>query len=161
MQEFPVPYQFSGMGLEQDIQQKTFRNEYQKATINLLYTNSWLENKLSAFFKNHNLTLQQYNVLRILKGQYPQPISTSDLRERMLDRMSDASRIVDRLHKKKLLLRKVCQKDKRKVDIVLSDHGIEVMDSLEKVVVHLDGFLSQLKREEVQQLNFLLDKLRG
>ena len=149
------------MGLEQDIQQKTFRNEYQKATINLLYTHSWLENKLSTFFKSHNLTLQQYNVLRILKGQYPHPISTSDLRERMLDRMSDASRIVDRLYKKKLVLRKICQKDKRKVDIVLSNHGMETLKHLDHQVDQLDGFLHRLGQEEVHLLNSLLDKLRG
>ena len=149
------------MSLEEDIQQQNFRNDYQKATINLLYTHSWLEHKLSKFFKQYDLTLQQYNVLRILKGQYPNPISTSDLRERMLDRMSDASRIVERLYKKNLVIRKVCQNDKRKVDIVLSVKGMEIIDRLEEVVDHLDGFLSRLRPEEVQQLNSLLDKLRG
>ena len=149
------------MSLEEDIKQQNFRNDYQKATINLLYTHSWLEHKLSAFFKQYDLTLQQYNVLRILKGQYPIPISTSDLRQRMLDRMSDASRIVERLYKKSLVIRKVCQNDKRKVDIVLSNKGMEVIDRLEEVVDHLDGFLSRLRPEEVQQLNSLLDKLRG
>ena len=149
------------MSLEEDIQQQNFRNDYQKATINLLYTHSWLEHKLSAFFKQYDLTLQQYNVLRILKGQYPIPISTSDLRERMLDRMSDASRIVERLYKKNLVIRKVCQNDKRKLDIVLSVKGMEIIDRLEEVVDQLDGFLSGLRPEEVQQLNTLLDKLRG
>ncbi len=149
------------MGLEQDIRQENFRNDFQKATINLLFTHNWLEKKLAEFFKQFDLTLQQYNVMRIVKGQFPNPISTAGLRDRMLDQMSDASRIVDRLKSKGLLVRKVCARDKRLVDITLSPHGLEVMEQLDATVEHLDSFLQRLSDSEAQQLNHLLDKIRG
>jgi DNA-binding MarR family transcriptional regulator len=151
----------SSMKLEREISQQTFRNEYQRATINLLFTHNWLENRLSEFFKQFDLTLQQYNIMRILKGQYPRPISTAGIRERMIDRMSDASRIVDRLYKKGLVLRKVCDRDKRLVDITLSESGLELMSTLESTTDHIDSFLQTLTLEETQQLNTLLDKVRG
>jgi len=149
------------MGLEQQISQQAFRNDYQKATVNLLFTHNWLENRLADFFKQFDLTLQQYNILRILKGQYPHPISTAGIRERMIDRMSDASRIVDRLYKKGLVLRTVCERDKRLVDITLSESGSDLMTTLEGTTEHIDSFLMRLSLEETQQLNFLLDKIRG
>ncbi len=149
------------MGLEQQISQQAFRNDYQKATVNLLFTHNWLENRLAEFFKQFDLTLQQYNILRILKGQHPQPISTAGIRERMIDRMSDASRIVDRLYKKGLVLRTICERDKRLVDITLSESGADLMATLEQTTEHIDSFLMRLSLEETQQLNFLLDKIRG
>lgn len=148
------------MGLEQEIKQQAFRNDFQKATINLLFTHNWLETKLSEFFRQYDLTMRQYNVLRILKGQYPQPISTAGLRDRMLDKMSDTSRIVDRLYKKGLLQRRTCKRDKRLVDIVLSDQGLELLKQLEGSVGHLDNFLRKLSPDEASQLNYLLDKIR-
>ena len=152
---------YSGMKLEREISQQTFRNEYQRATINLLFTHNWLENRLTDFFKQFDLTLQQYNIMRILKGQYPQPISTAGIRERMIDRMSDASRIVDRLYKKGLVERKVCDRDKRLVDITLSETGVELMNTLESTTDHIDSFLMRLSPDETRQLNSLLDKIRG
>ena len=149
------------MGLEQEISQQAFRNDYQKATVNLLFTHNWLENQLSDFFKQFDLTLQQYNIMRILKGQYPRPISTAGIRDRMIDRMSDASRIVDRLFKKGLVLRKTCDRDKRLVDITLSSTGLELMETLEHTTEHIDSFLMRLTVEETRQLNYLLDKIRG
>ncbi len=149
------------MQIEQEIQQQQFRNDYQKATINLLFTHNWLENQLSRFFKPFNLTPQQYNILRILKGRYPNPISTAGLRDRMLDRMSDVSRIVDRLHRKGFVERRICESDKRLVDILLSPEGISVMDQLEQSVEELDKFLYRLSPDETRQLNRLLDKIRG
>lgn len=148
------------MGLEQEIKQHSFRNDYQKATVNLLYTHNWLETKLSEFFSQFDLTPRQYNVLRILKGQYPHPISTAGLRERMLDKMSDVSRIVDRLYKKGLLQRRTCERDKRLVDIVLSKKGKQLMKELESNVDQLDSYLHKLSSEEASQLNYLLDKIR-
>ena len=94
------------MRIEDEIQQKAFRSELQKVTINLMFTAGWLNNKQRDFFKPFKITPQQYNVLRILRGQYPKQISTSSIKERMLDKNSDASRIVDRLFVKNLVSKK-------------------------------------------------------
>ena len=84
------------MGIEKDINQQKFRNEFQKASINLIYTFNWVSEKMKVFFENQDITSQQFNILRILRGAH-KPLSTLQIRERMLDKMSDTSRIVDRL----------------------------------------------------------------
>ncbi|MEL6843762.1 MAG: helix-turn-helix domain-containing protein, partial [Bacteroidota bacterium] len=99
--------------LEDEIKQKNpFKTAKERAIVNLLFTTSWLIAEQKKTFKPFGITLQQFNVLRILRGQYPDPISTSDIRDRMLDRMSDVSRIVNRLVKKRLVIRKPCKADK-------------------------------------------------
>lgn len=148
------------MKLEDEIKQKTFRNNHQKATINLIYTHNWLIDQLKTIFKGYGITIQQYNVLRILRGQYPKPVTTSAIRDRMLDRMSDASRIVDRLYKKKLVKRSTCPHDKRLVDVLLSKEGLQLIEMMSTEDTRLDKILSRLSEEELGQLNDLLDKLR-
>jgi len=90
------------MGIEQDIQQTNFRNEYQKLGINIMYTANWLNEKISSILSQEDITQQQYNILRILRGA-EKPLSTLQIRARMLDKMSDTSRIVDRLVAKELV----------------------------------------------------------
>ncbi len=150
------------MRLEEAIQQKTpFRSPWQRLTVNLLYTNNWLLGIQRDMFKSFDITLQQFNVLRILRGAYPEPISTSDIRSRMLDKMSDVSRIVDRLVKKDLLSRRTCKSDKRLVDVLITDQGLELLSQMDKVQEEMDKVLGGLTPDEADQLNFLLDKLRG
>ena len=150
------------MKLEEAIQQKTpFQNEWQKAVVNIIYTHNWIQERHKTLFKPHGITTQQFNVLRILRGQYPNPISTSNIRERMLDRMSDVSRIVDRLVKKKLVVRKTCKTDKRLVDVVINQEGLDLLKELDTDINKFDEKILSLSKEEVQQLNELLDKLRS
>ena len=149
------------MKLEEAIHQKEFAHEWQKATINLLYSHSWLIHQIKRTLKKHGVTPQQYNVLRILRGQHPAPLTTSVIRDRMLDRMSDASRIVERLHKKGWVIRKVCLADKRLVDIVISGQGIEVLKRIDMERHIIDKAISNLTEGEAQELNRLLDKMRG
>ncbi len=148
------------MKIEEEIQQKKFRNEYQKSAINLIYTYGWFHNKQKNFFSQYNITSQQYNVLRILKGQFPDAISTSEIRSRMLDKNSDASRIVDRLSTKDLVKKITCKSDKRLVDVSLSSKGLELLAQIDTDILEFDNLFSSINIEEAKELNRILDKLR-
>lgn len=128
--------------------------------LNLIYTTNWLTAKQDTLFKNSGITVQQYNVLRILRGQYPNPCSIKLIKERMLDRMSDTSRIVDKLFTKKLLLRRECPNDRRSVDIVISEKGLELLKSLDHIDELSKQTIKSLSQDEINTLNNLLDKLR-
>ena len=148
------------MKIEDEIHQKQFRNEHQKATVNLIYTYGWLTTRLKNFLSNYDITLQQFNVLRILRGQHPGSISTSVIRDRMLDRNSDASRIVDRLHRQELVDKQPCPSDRRLVDVRISEKGLKVLENIDKNHVELDNVIGNLTDEEARELNRLLDKAR-
>lgn len=150
------------MSLEGEIQQRGFRNEYHKAIINLFHTHNYVVTAMNEIFKAHEVTRQQYNVLRILRGQYPKHASVNLIRDRMLDKMSDASRIVERLRIKELICRKECEVDKRTVEITISEKGLKLLESMEADVIRCDNLLAvNLTAEEVQKLNELLDKIRA
>ena len=148
------------MSLEQDIQQPFFRNEYQKAAINLIFSSNWLNEKIKYLLESEDITQQQYNILRILKG-CQQPLSTLQIRSRMLDRMSDTSRIVERMLKKGLVEKRTCPSDKRLVDVSISHKGLELLEKLEHKNAALDSILQSLSESEAITLNRLLDKMRG
>lgn len=148
------------MKIEKEIQTKGFYNEWHKASVNLIYTYNWLQDQVKLFLKDYDLTYQQFNVLRILRGSHPTPISTATIRERMLDKMSDTSRIVDRLCQKDLVIRKTCAKDKRLVDVTISDAGLKVLEKIDQRSGELDGFL-KINEKDAAKLNELLDRLRG
>jgi MarR family transcriptional regulator, 2-MHQ and catechol-resistance regulon repressor len=148
------------MGIQQDIKQSKFRNEHQKATINILYTSSWLTEQMRSFLEEYDLTHQQYNVMRILRGSFPEPISTLEIRNRMLDKMSDASRIVDRLVAKGLAEKRGCQIDKRKVDVLISEKGKKLMKEMDAKTNEMDEIAANITEAEAKTLNKILDKLR-
>lgn len=128
--------------------------------LNLIYTTNWLTAKQDSLFKDSDITVQQYNVLRILRGQYPNPCSIKLIKERMLDRMSDTSRIVDKLFTKKLLQRSECPNDRRSVNVIITDKGLELLKSLDYIDDISKQMLKSLTNEEIDTLNHLLDKLR-
>jgi DNA-binding MarR family transcriptional regulator len=148
------------MKLEEAIHQKAFKSPQQKLIINLLYTHHWLDAFYSEFFKGIDITTQQYNVLRILRGQYPNYCNKKLIKERMLDRMSDTSRIVDKLVLKKYVDRMVCPNDRRQVNLLISDKGLELLIELDFIDKQTTNICKNLSEKEVQQLNNLLDKLR-
>jgi len=148
------------MGIEKDIQQAAFRNEFQKMGINLIYTANWLNEKIGHILITEKITQQQYNILRILRGS-ESPLSTLKIRERMLDKMSDTSRIVDRLIAKELVEKTACIKDKRLVDITLSKKGIQLVEKLDHFNDQIDGILKGINEKEAESLNQILDKLRA
>lgn len=149
------------MKLEQAIKQNTFGNG-QRLGLNLIYTFNWIKNRQKKYFDPFGITAQQYNVLRILKGQHPEAYSTSDIRDRMLDKMSDASRIVDRLLIKNLVERKTNKIDKRLVDIRISKQGLALVEKMDSTIEsHVKSSFENLSVEEQTTLDNLLDKLRG
>jgi DNA-binding MarR family transcriptional regulator len=149
------------MKIEEEIQSTKFEDNFQKAVINLTYTYGWLNNSLRSHFEKHNLTIQQFNVLRILRGQYPNPATVNLIKERMLDKMSDASRIVDRLVQKGLVSRCTNNKDRRAVDIRISDIGLDILSKMDVEFKAKEILQNNLTEEEAGKLSDLLDKLRG
>ncbi len=149
------------MGIAKEINQvRPFKSEFQKATINLIYTHNWLALKIKSFFKPHNITLQQYNVLRILKGA-GKPLSTSDIRERMIEKMADTSRLVERLSVKGWVKREACCNDRRLVDVTITQNGLNYLAELEDIDHHVEGIYENLSEDEANALNDILDKLRN
>ena len=148
------------MSIGEDIKQTKFENEYQKGTVNLIYTYHWLNDKSKEFFKTYDLTTQQFNILRILRGSTPKPCTVNDLKERMLDKMSDASRLVDRLIKKELVKKTQLKTDKRVSNISITNKGLDLLEIIDEKSTTLDKLLSNLDEKEIQQFNFLLDKIR-
>lgn len=147
------------MEIGREVQQRKFRNEYHKATVNLIVTTNWLNEKLKTFFASYSLTSQQFNILRILRGA-GRPLSTLQIRERMIDKMSDASRIVDRLVSKGLLEKTVNRYDRRLVDVVISEKGMKVLEGIDGKMQDLDNLISKLTDQQAKNLNYLLDKIR-
>ncbi len=148
------------MSLEKDISQTVFRTEYQKAILNILYTQNYLVTRMNEVFKPFDITRQQYNVLRILRGQYPDPASINLIRERMLEKMSDTSRIVERLRVKGLITRADGKIDKRAAEVTITDAGLDLLRRMRRPVEELESMLDALSLPEAQQLNHLLDKIR-
>ena len=150
------------MKLQQTIKQsKPFRNVYHQTTVNLLFTGRWIFNLHNELFKTFGLTMQQYNILRILKGQNHKPSTIKLIRERMLDKMSDTSRIVEGLRKKGYLIRELNANNRRQVDILITQKGLDILNRIEEEGSEtMDNFLSRLNLVETEQLNILLDKLR-
>jgi MarR family transcriptional regulator, 2-MHQ and catechol-resistance regulon repressor len=151
---------FNGMGIDKDIQQQKFRNVHQKAGINLIYTMGWIKEKIKPVFDAEDITSQQFNILRILRGSFPLPLSTLQIRERMLEKMSDTSRIVDRLIAKGLVKKITCKNDRRLVDVIITDKGKKLLERLDARQDEIDGVLGNLSENEAKILSDLLDKVR-
>ncbi|WP_276359844.1 MarR family transcriptional regulator [Daejeonella sp. H1SJ63] len=149
------------MEIEKEIYSNKFDDKHQKAIVNLIYTYGWITNILKIMLNKHKITLQQFNILRILRGQYPSPSTINMLRERMLDKMSDASRIVERLVQKGLVKRCVNVKDRRAVDIIISQEGLDILTKLDKELSIKEILGNNLTEEEAVILSNLLDKMRG
>ena len=148
------------MSIEKDISQRKFKTEFQKAMINLIFTHNWMMERMKMFFDQADLTPQQFNILRILRGA-GQPLSTLQIRQRMLDKMSDTSRIVDRLIKKGLTKKVICKSDRRLVDVTITEKGLKLLEKLDDAQHALDGILQNLNDTDAKQLNKLLDKIRN
>lgn len=148
------------MRIEDEIKQPVFRDEYQKAFINLIYTAGWLQLRQAGAFKPYGLTSPQFNILRILRGQHPLPATVALLIDRMLDKTSNASRIVDRLEEKKLVTRTVCPANRRAVDIRITPAGLALLNQIDASGALDPRDKMGLSELEMRQLNGLLDKLR-
>lgn len=147
------------MGIENDINQRNFKSEYQKAIVNLIYTYNWTNERIKHILDREDLTPQQFNILRILRGS-DTPLSTLQIRERMLDKMSDTSRIVDRLVLKGLSKKTTCRQDKRLVDVIITEKGKKLLQRLDKFETEIESVMKSLSEPEAQTFNQLLDKIR-
>ena len=147
------------MSIDKDINQRKFRNEYQRAGINLIYTFNWVTEQMKQLFDQYDITAQQFNILRILRGA-GEPLSTLQIRQRMLDKMSDTSRIVDRLIKKGLVKKITCKADRRLVDVSISEKGLKLLEKMDRHDADMDAVFKNLSEPEAKTLNKLLDKVR-
>lgn len=148
------------MKVEDEIQQKAFHSAHQKAVVNLIYTSNWLIGAQQKFLSFFGITTQQFNILRILRGQHPNGVSAATIKQRMLDRNSDVSRLLDRLVKKELIVKKSCPSDKRATDVFITDRGLNVLEDINKERHRIDNVLS-LTESEAELLSDLLDRARN
>lgn len=150
------------MQLEKSLkQQKPFPSGKQKLVVNILYTQNWLSRKIDESFRGTDVTTQQYNILRILRGQHPKPATVNLLVDRMIDKMSNASRLVDRLYKKGYVDRVKNTVDRRAVDVTITSKGLDFLSVMDARMNAMTENLFELTEAETEQLNFLMDKMRG
>ena len=149
------------MKLEDEIKQKKFTNEFHKANVNLIFTSTWLNALHNKIFKKYGISNQQFNILRILRGQNGATVHLKLLTERMLDKMSNTSRLVEKLFQKKLVERNICKDNRRQIDIKLSATGLELVNEISEELEKKHKGKQNLSMDEAKELNRLLDKLRG
>lgn len=148
------------MKIEEAIQQKHFRNEYHKAHINVLFTAAWLNQESAKILKPFNISWQQFNILRILRGLHPEPATIKLLADRMIDKMSNASRLVEKLKQKELVERIACEEDRRRVEVNITDKGLAFLEKASKLMEeNIDENMSRISLEDAHVLNTLLDKV--
>jgi DNA-binding MarR family transcriptional regulator len=149
------------MKLEEELQQNKFQSEHQKAILNILFTSNWLESDSARILKPLGISSQQYNVLRILKGQGESAISVNDIMSRMIDKMSNASRLVEKLRKKELIERVICEHDRRQVDIRITNKGLKLLKEADKEMGRFADIISKITDKEAKALSAILEKIRG
>ena len=148
------------MKLEEEIKQSKFKDEYHKLGVNIIYTANWMTEQRSRNLKEFDLSLEQFNILRILRGQYPNPVTVNLLIDRMLNKMSNASRLVEKLRKKGLVERKISKDDRRACDVCITKKGLELLKELDETEKKWVKMFSHLSESEVKKMNDTLDKLR-
>lgn len=145
--------------IEEILHQKKFRNIHEKTLVSLVYTAQLIQHKQQLFFKKFQLTQQQYNVLRILRSQHPNAATVNLIKERMMDRNSDASRIVERLRIAGLVQRLESETDRRSVNVLITKKGLALLERIDKLEEELFSTVKGLNLKEADQFNELLDKL--
>jgi DNA-binding MarR family transcriptional regulator len=149
------------MSLEKEIKQDKFFNEHHKASVNILYTGSWLYNINMTYLKKYNITPEQFNVLRILRGSHPKPMMLSEITDRMIDKSSNCTRLVEKLRQKGLVNREICENNRRQVDISITDAGLKLLKKIDSDITSWAETMNKLTKTEVKELNRILDKLRA
>ncbi len=143
-------------------QQSKFSDVYQKLVVNLLFTSNWLRDAQNGLLKQYDILPQHYNVLRILKGKHPNPTSPGHIKEVMIDKGNDVTRLLDKLVHKGLVKRHLCEENRRKMDVYITEEGLKLLKVLEKPLQH---FLADIKQriteQEADRMSSLLDKMRG
>jgi DNA-binding MarR family transcriptional regulator len=149
------------MRLEKEIEQQKFKNEFNKAIINIIYTSGWLNSIITQRLKPFGISTQQFNILRILRGQHPEPATIQLIQQRMLDKMSNVSRLVEKLRVKKMLDRKTCPEDRRAMNVLITEIGLELLNEIEESDHSWDQNFNKLSDSDLEKLNKLLDGFRS
>ncbi|WP_347160272.1 MarR family winged helix-turn-helix transcriptional regulator [Pontibacter chitinilyticus] len=149
------------MRIEDEIQQKEFKDDYRRLLVNLLFTNNWVSQQTMPFFRQHGLTLQQHNVMGILRGQHPEPVCFGDIQCRMVDRSSNVTRLIDKLIEKGYVTRDICQANRRMIEVRLTEKGLQKMQEIDQDAQELYKRFHNLSQEEAVLMSKMLDKLRG
>jgi DNA-binding MarR family transcriptional regulator len=150
------------MGIEEALKAKKINNEYQKLFINFSYTFNWIDEQVAKFFKNHNLTNHQYNILRILRGSLGTPLPAFEIQNRMICKNSNVTRIIEKLIAKQYVSKKFNDDNRRKVEITITDKGLELLNSLDNAIISLhSNIFKNITEEESVYLNDMLDRIRG
>lgn len=147
--------------IESEVKQEKFQSEFQKTAVNILFTGSWLYNLNATFLKEFDITPEQFNVLRILRGAHPKPMMLADITGRMIDKNSNATRLVEKLRVKGLVKREICKNNRRQVDICVTDRGLSLLKKIDRASDAWQSTMKNLTKAEAQELNRLLDKLRS
>ena len=130
--------------------------------IEIIKSNCRVEEELSQALKPYEISLQQFNVLRILRGQKGKAINLQDIQTRMINKMSNTTRLVDKLFKKKFVKRIICKNNRRKVEISITDLGLSILDGLDPIIENTEQNITKhLNKQELKQLNNLLLKLNN
>ncbi|MFM1821283.1 MAG: hypothetical protein RLZZ402_1642 [Bacteroidota bacterium] len=148
------------MGISEALKQSKFPSEAAKAVVNAIYTGNWIVQQQQELLKPFGLTVQQYNVLRILRGQQGKPMTVLAITERMLDKMSNASRLVDKLVEKNLVLRRECPKDRRAVDVLILPAGLDLLTQVDQVQNDWGKHFDALGVRKLEEMNQILDEFR-
>ncbi|MEQ8303932.1 MAG: MarR family transcriptional regulator [Cyclobacteriaceae bacterium] len=149
------------MGIEQDVKQAKFSSEFQKAMVNILFTSSWLGNRNTAYFKRFDISPEQFNVLRILRGSHPSPMRLADIAERMIERNSNCTRLVEKLRQKQMVNRELCEANRRQVDISITSKGLKILEEIDQDEEYWTAAEKKITKVEARELNRILDKLRS
>jgi DNA-binding MarR family transcriptional regulator len=149
------------MRIEDEIKQKDFKDDYRRLLVNLLFTNNWLNQQMAPFFRTFDLTLQQHNVLAILRGQHPDPVCFGAIQERMVDRNSNVTRLVDKLIEKGFVTRGICPDNRRMIEVRLTPSGLNLLEQIDISFPELYGRFHNLSPDEAVLVSKMLDKLRG
>ena len=151
------------MRIEEEIKQTRFNSEHHKLVLNLIYTNSWLEASTKNIVSKYKITIPQFNILRILKGSAPTPLSPQDIKSVMIEKKTDLTRMLDRMLSKNLIDRSICPSNRRKMDITITQEGVSLLEEINPQIAAAteEKIEKNISEEEAIQANIILDRLRG
>lgn len=157
----PTNFVMTNMKIEEVVKSNAIMGLSQKAVLNIIYTQNNINERLIEIFKPYDLSNEQYNVLRILRGQKGNPANMCLIQERMLAKTSNTTRLVDKLLLKELVTRKVCKENRRKIEVLITEKGLDILKELDpKVDNYEQNIVANLSSSELEQLNELLEKIR-
>ncbi|KVV14895.1 transcriptional regulator SlyA [Flavobacterium sp. TAB 87] len=157
----PTNFTITTMTIEDVLQSTVKMDNRQKVILNIMFTQNLLQDKFSEVIKPYDLSGEQYNVLRILRGQKGSPANMCVIQDRMIARTSNTTRLVDKLLLKNLVTRNVCSDNRRKIEVLITQKGLDILAEIDpKLVEYETNFSNNLSSDELEQLNFLIEKYR-